>query len=62
MKGQSSMNLWSIHIVQAITLGMETISQLNFTQIEASFYLEMKAVLGQVAYELEARGVKSLKI
>ena len=62
MKGQSSMNLWTIHIVQAITLERETISHLNFSQIEASFYLETKAVLGQVAYEHEARGVKSLKI
>ena len=56
------MNLWSIHIVQAITLGNETISLLKFPQIEASFYLETKVVLDQVAYEHEARGVKSFKI
>ena len=62
MKGQSSINLWNIHIVQALTLGMETISLLKFSHIEASFYLETKVVLDQEAYENEARGVKSFKI
>ena len=38
------------------------ISHLMFQQIQSSILLETKVVLDQIAYEYEARGVKSLKI
>ena len=40
----------------------ETISILKFPQVQGSLQLERKVALDQVAYENEARGVKSLKI
>ena len=40
----------------------ETISVLKFPQVQGSLQLEKKVALDQVAYENEARGVKSLKI
>ena len=40
----------------------ETISILQFPQVQGSLQLERKVVLDQVAYESEARGLKSLKI
>ena len=40
----------------------ETISILQFPQVQGSLQLERKVVLDQVAYENEARGLKSLKI
>ena len=41
---------------------IETIGVLKFQQILGSHQLERKVALDQVAYENEARGVKSLKI
>ena len=41
---------------------IETISVLKFSQVEGSLQLARKVALDQVAYENEARGVKSLKI
>ena len=41
---------------------IETISVLKFPQVQGSLQLARKAALDQVAYENEARGVKSLKI
>ena len=40
----------------------ETISVLKFPQVQGSLQLAKKVALDQVAYENEARGVKSLKI
>ena len=40
----------------------ETISVLKFPQVQGSLELARKVALDQVAYENEARGVKSLKI
>ena len=40
----------------------ETISVLKFSQVQGSLQLARKGALDQVAYENEARGVKSLKI
>ena len=40
----------------------ETISVLKFPQVQGSPQLARKVALQQVAYENEARGVKSLKI
>ena len=40
----------------------ETISVLKFPQVEGSLQHARKVALDQVAYENEARGVKSLKI
>ena len=40
----------------------ETISVLKFPQVQGSLQLTRKVALNQVAYENEARGVKSLKI
>ena len=40
----------------------ETISILKFPQVHGSLQLERKVALDQVAYESEARGLKSLKI
>ena len=40
----------------------ETISILKFPQVQGSLQLERKVVLDQVAYESEARCIKSLKI
>ena len=40
----------------------ETISILKFPQVQGSLHLERKVALDQVAYESEARGLKSLKI
>ena len=41
---------------------IETISVLKFPQVQGSVQLARKVALDQVAYENEARGVKSLKI
>ena len=41
---------------------IETISLLNFPQVQGSLQLERKVALDQIAYENEARGLKSLKI
>ena len=40
----------------------ETISVLKFPQVQGSLQLARKVALDQVAYENEARGIKSLKI
>ena len=40
----------------------ETISILKFPQVQGSHLLERKAAMDKVAYESEARGLKSLKI
>ena len=40
----------------------ETISVLKFPQVQGSLQLARKVALDQVAYENEAKGVKSLKI
>ena len=40
----------------------ETISILKFPQVQGSLQLERKVAIYQVAYESEARGLKSLKI
>ena len=41
---------------------IETISVLKFPQVKGSMQLARKIAVDQVAYENEARGVKSLKI
>ena len=41
---------------------IETISVYNFQQVLGSLQLARKVSLNQVAYESEARGLKSLKI
>ena len=41
---------------------IETISVLKFPQVQGSLQLARKVALDQIAYENEARGVKSLKI
>ena len=41
---------------------IETISVYNFQQVLGSLQLAKKVALDQVAYESEARGLKSLKI
>ena len=41
---------------------IETISLLKFTQVQGSLQLARKVALDQIAYDKEARGVKSLKI
>ena len=39
-----------------------TISVLKFPQVQGSLQLARKVALNQIAYEIEARGLKSLKI
>ena len=39
-----------------------TISVLKFPQVQGSLQLARKVALDQIAYEVEARGLKSLKI
>ena len=39
-----------------------TISVLKFPQVQGSLQLERKVALDQIAYEIEARGLKSLKM
>ena len=41
---------------------IETISVLKFPQVQGSMQLARKVALDQIAYENEARGLKSLKI
>ena len=41
---------------------IETISVLKFSQVQGSMQLARKVALDQIAYENEARGLKSLKI
>ena len=41
---------------------IESICILKFPQVQGSLQLERKVALDQVAYESEARGLKSLKI
>ena len=41
---------------------IETISVLKFPQVQGSLQLARKVALDQVAYENEARGLKSVKI
>ena len=41
---------------------IETISVLKFLQVQGSMQLARKVALDQIAYENEARGLKSLKI
>ena len=41
---------------------IETISVLKFPQVQGSLQLARKVALDQIAYEKEARGVKSLKM
>ena len=40
---------------------IESISVLNFPQVQGSLQLARKVALDQIAYENEARGLKSLK-
>ena len=39
-----------------------TISELKFPQVQGSMQLATKVALDQIAYEIEARGLKSLEI
>ena len=39
-----------------------TISALKFPQVQGSLQLARKVALDQIAYEIEARGLKSLKM
>ena len=41
---------------------IETIRVLKFSQVQGSLQLARKVALDQIAYENEARGLKSLKI
>ena len=41
---------------------IETISVLKFPQVQGSMQLARKVAVDQIAYENEARGLKSLKI
>ena len=41
---------------------IETISVFKFPQVQGSLQLERKVALYQIAYDIEARGVNSLKI
>ena len=41
---------------------IQTISVLNFPQVQGSLQLARKVALDQIAYKNEARGLKSLKI
>ena len=41
---------------------IETISVLKFPQVQGSMQLARKVAVDQIAYEKEARGLKSLKI
>ena len=41
---------------------IETISVLKFPQVQGSLQLARKVAVGEIAYENEARGLKSLKI
>ena len=41
---------------------IETINVLKFPQVQGSMQLARKVAVDQIAYENEARGVKSLKI
>ena len=53
------------HVISPSRTGcnvIETISVLKFPQVEGSLQLARKVAIDQVAYENEARGVKSLKI
>ena len=40
---------------------IETVSVLKFPQVQGSLQLTIKVALDQIAYENEARGLKSLK-
>ena len=40
----------------------ETISVLKFPQVQGSLQLARKVALDQIAYEIEARGLKSLRM
>ena len=40
---------------------IETISVLKFPQVQGSLQLARKVALNQIAYEIEARGLQSLK-
>ena len=40
---------------------IETVSVLKFPQVQGSLQLAIKVALDQIAYENEARGLKSLK-
>ena len=41
---------------------IETISVLKFSQVQGSLQLARKVALDQIAYEIEASGLKSLKM
>ena len=41
---------------------IETISVLKFPQVQGSLQLARKVALDQLAYEIEARGLKSLEL
>ena len=41
---------------------IETIRVLKFPQVQGSLQVARKVALNQIAYEIEARGLKSLKI
>ena len=51
-----------ILILQAVYKVIETISVLKFPQVQGSLQLAREVSLDQIAYENEARGLKSLKI
>ena len=59
---QSVTELWMILILQAVYKVIETISVLKFPQVQGSLQLAREVSLDQIAYENEARGLKSLKI
>ena len=61
MKVQSVTELGIILILQAVIV-IKTISVLKFPQVQGSLQLARKVALDQIAYENEARGLKSLKI
>ena len=62
MKVQSVTELWIILTLQAVYKVIETISVLKFPQVQGSLQLARKVALDQIAYENEARGLKSLKL
>ena len=56
------MDLCKTQNVQTVIFVIEIISLLKVQQVEGSLQLARKVALDQVAYENEAKGVKSLKI
>ena len=52
----------SQHALTITVIGVMTISVLKFSQVQGSMQLARKVAVDQIAYENEARGLKSLKI